>query len=487
MRMTSNGQSASVRPAIARGQSDGAERRSVDFVPVSERHGSVRHLGAVWIVANINLTAMATGVTTLALGGPLFWTLVATVCGSLFGTLFMALHSSQGPHLGLPQLVQSRAQFGFYGAAITVWVFALVNYFNYNVADAILAGSSLHFLLGIPTAWGFPIAVLFAGTLALYGYRWIHRVNRFLVVPLGLTIVVLTFAAVARSAIPAGVFEPGPIEWHAFATTFVIVAGFQLGWAPYVSDYSRYLAPSISPRSSFLWTYLPSAISALWVIGLGSLLAAATPGATVIMAIAHGGDSLFAGGGHLAVALLFLGLLVVMALNAYGGSLTLISIVDCFRRVRPSLAMRAVTIVVMTLSVWVVAAMVGEDRFNVFYGNVLVFLAYLFTPWTAINLVDFYLVRKGCYSIRELFNPVGIYGRWGWQGNVAYLGALVVMVPFFVTAPYTGWIARQMGDIDLSMFVGLVAASAFYLLTSRTLDLGNERRLVEKEQQVSER
>ncbi len=141
----------------------------------------------------------------------------------------------------------------------------------------------------------------------------------------------------------------------------------------------------------------------------------------------------------------------------------------------------------MTLSVWVVAAMVGEDRFNVFYGNVLVFLAYLFTPWTAINLVDFYLVRKGCYSIRELFNPAGIYGRWGWQGNVAYLGALVVMVPFFVTAPYTGWIARQMGDIDLSMFIGLVAASAFYLLTSRTLDLGNERRLVEKEQQVSER
>nr|WP_284397301.1 cytosine permease [Pseudomonas putida] len=120
MRMTSNGQSASVKPAIARGRSDGAERRSVDFVPVSERHGSVRHLGAVWIVANINLTAMATGVTTLALGGPLFWTLVATVCGSLFGTLFMALHSSQGPHLGLPQLVQSRAQFGFFGAAITV-------------------------------------------------------------------------------------------------------------------------------------------------------------------------------------------------------------------------------------------------------------------------------------------------------------------------------------------------------------------------------
>jgi purine-cytosine permease-like protein len=135
----------------------------------------------------------------------------------------------------------------------------------------------------------------------------------------------------------------------------------------------------------------------------------------------------------------------------------------------------------MTLSVGVVAAMVGEEQFNVFYGNVLVFLAYLFTPWTAINLVDFYIVRKGCYSIRELFNPAGIYGRWGWQGNVAYIGALVMMVPFFVTEPFTGWIAHRMGDIDISMFVGLVVASLLYLLTSRTLDLSYERSLVEKE------
>ena len=43
-------------------------------------------------------------------------------------------------------------------------------------------------------------------------------------------------------------------------------------------------------------------------------------------------------------------------------------------------------------------------------------LLYLFTPWTAINLVDFYVVRKGHYSIREIFNPNGMYGRWNWRG-----------------------------------------------------------------------
>jgi NCS1 family nucleobase:cation symporter-1 len=33
-------------------------------------------------------------VTALAFGGTLFWTLVAVVLGSLFGTLFMAFHSA---------------------------------------------------------------------------------------------------------------------------------------------------------------------------------------------------------------------------------------------------------------------------------------------------------------------------------------------------------------------------------------------------------
>lgn len=60
-----------------------------------------------------------------------------------------------------------------------------------------------------------------------------------------------------------------------------------------------------------------------------------------------------------------------------------------------------------------------RDRFNSFYDNVLVFLAYRFTPWTSINLVDYFFVRRGLYFIREMFRPDSIYGRWGWRGQVA--------------------------------------------------------------------
>lgn len=470
----------SAEPAIAPPRT--VERRSVDWVPNEERTGKVRHLGFIWFAGNINLTAMATGVTALAFGGSLFWTIVATVLGSLFGTFFMAFHSAQGPQLGLPQLVQSRPQFGYVGAALTVWVFALANYIAYNTSDAILSGSAMDSLVGIPTDIGFPLAAVLAGALAIYGYHWIHRVFRWVTWPLIVVMIVLTVGAFSNEGLADGAFSPGTLDLAPFMTVFVIVAGFQLGWAPYVSDYSRYLPAAVGVRSTFWWTYLPSALSAVWVFVLGAVLAAGAPeGSAPVDAFRLAGDRLFDGFGWIAVFGLMIGLLAVMAINAYGGSLSMISIFDSVKHVRPTRAVRIATIVVMSVIVWSIAQFVGEERFFEFYGNVLVFLAYLFTPWTAINLVDYFFVRRGVYSIKEIFNPRGMYGRWGWRGQLAYGLGLAIMVPFFVTTPFTGPIAEALNSVDYSLFVGLPVSALLYLAFTRNLDLGAEREVAEAE------
>ena len=169
------------------------EKRSVDWVPNNERHGKVKDLGNVWFVGNVNLTAMATGVVALSIGANLIWTLIAIVLGSLFGTFFMAFHSAQGPQLGLPQLVQSRAQFGYIGAALTVWIFALVNYWAYNTADAILSGGAINALVpSIPANIGFLLAAIVASVIAIYGYDQIHAVNKLLLWPSTIILVFLT-------------------------------------------------------------------------------------------------------------------------------------------------------------------------------------------------------------------------------------------------------------------------------------------------------
>jgi purine-cytosine permease-like protein len=110
------------------------------------------------------------------------------------------------------------------------------------------------------------------------------------------------------------------------------------------------------------------------------------------------------------------------------------------------------------------------------FGEFLAVLLYLFTPWTAINLVDFYWVRKCHYSVREIFNPSGMYGRWNWRGLLAYGGGFVAMIPFFcVPGLYVGPVARALGGADIAMLVGLPVATLIYLWACRSLDVETDR------------
>ena len=105
----------------------GIEVRSIDYVPLNERHGRVWHLGPLWFMSNAQIATLAVGLISISEGASLFWSVLAIVIGTLVGTLFMAFHSAQGPQLGLPQMIQSRPQFGYLGALL-VWLFAYVQY-----------------------------------------------------------------------------------------------------------------------------------------------------------------------------------------------------------------------------------------------------------------------------------------------------------------------------------------------------------------------
>jgi NCS1 family nucleobase:cation symporter-1 len=98
-----------------------------------------------------------------------------------------------------------------------------------------------------------------------------------------------------------------------------------------------------------------------------------------------------------------------------------------------------------------------------------------------VNLIDYYVVRRGHYAVEEIFKPHGIYGRWGWRGIAAYLIGFACMVPFFSTPAFTGPIAKAMDGADLSLFVGLPVAGGLYLLFARSIDVEGERRLAERE------
>src|SRR5207253_10628255 len=94
------------------------EVRSIDYVPLSERHGKVWHLGPLWFMGNAQIATLAVGLISILEGASLFWSVLAILVGVAIGTLLMAFHSAQGPQLGLPQMIQARPPFGYGGALL---------------------------------------------------------------------------------------------------------------------------------------------------------------------------------------------------------------------------------------------------------------------------------------------------------------------------------------------------------------------------------
>ena len=458
----------------------GVEVRSIDYVPLNERHGKVWSQGPLWFMSNAQIATLAVGTFSITGGGNLLWSLIAIIAGALFGTFFMAFHSAQGPQLGLPQMIQSRPQFGYMGALL-VWAFAYMQYAGFNIFNTILAGDALHTTIhGASKAWIVAATVL-AAVVALVGYDLIHGVERWLTLGFLVIFGVLTIA-VFTLGYPAGSFDLSGFKWTPFLIQFGAVAGYQISWAIYVSDYSRYLPPNVTVRKTFFWTYWGSALGAIWLMCLGAALAAwAGAKFDTIASLNSAGDHVFSGFGAIALVFSTLGLISVTALNMYGGSLTLISAIDSFSKVRPTATVRIVTIAATAVLSLVPALLIGA-HFLTNFEDFLLLVLYLFIPWTAVNLVDYYIVRRGHYAIAEIFNPRGLYGRGGWRGIAAYLLGFAAMLPFLSTSKYTGFVANDLKGADISMFVGLPVAGILYYVFAKSIDVDAETAIAKTEQ-----
>ena len=194
------------------GQSSVIEAHSFDFVPLDERHGRPRNLFFLWFGENAQIFAVVTGVIGIVLGLSLWWTVVAILIGNLLGALFMAFHSAQGPQLGLPQMIQSRAQFGYHGALLPlllVWVM----YIAFAAVDIVLAGQGFQAVLPWSLDGWMVVLTVPMVALAVFGYDWIHAFLKYatwlyVAVFLGLTIAVVVHG-VPAAAVHHGSFQLG--------------------------------------------------------------------------------------------------------------------------------------------------------------------------------------------------------------------------------------------------------------------------------------
>lgn len=466
----------SVSPDRPNGQRGVVETRSIDYVPAPERHGKVWHQGPFWFTGNFVLVTMVTGFLGPAVGLSLGYTCLAVVLGVCFGTFFMAFHANQGPTMGLPQMIQSRAQFGSRGAilpfAATVFV-----YIGFIVFDLVLATQALQTVLpGGPGFW-YPFLMVVAVVLAVVGHDLLHRVQRWLTPLLILVFGVFTVYAIAHLRGTPEAVETG---WSltSFLIMFSVAAGYQISYAVYVSDYSRYLPENTPSPAVIGWTYVGAAASAIWLMCLGALLGTHLAEPDAIGSLVEVGNRLFPGFGTLLVLVSVPALLSICAVNSYGAMLTSASAVDGFTQVNPGLRTRIVGIGAIAVVSVIIALALPTDYLGSFNNFVLMML-YFLIPWTAVNLVDYYFVRRGHYAITEIFNRNGMYGRWARRGMTAYIVGLLAMVPFMYLSFYVGPAAEALGGVDISFLVGLVVGGGAYYVLSRNLDLSAEAEQIE--------
>jgi nucleobase:cation symporter-1, NCS1 family len=441
--------------------SEVVERYTIRPIPDQERHGTGRSLFPFWFTANSSAFTVVLGAVGIELGLGVIPTIIAIVAGGAVGGIFMAYHSVQGPKLGLPQLVQTRAQFGFYGAMLPNFLIWLI-FLGYIVGENVLAGQALAGMAHIGFAQATAIACFVTWLVVFFGYRIMHDFNRVTAVAALILFAVLLVRMIQHSS--GAHLDMSSFSFSLWLLFFSINVSGQVGWAPYVSDYSRYLPSTTSARQTFWYTYLGSVSSAVIFAVLGALAGSLALSKVEVNTVGYLAG-LVPDVAWLATIVLLLSIVAGNAINLYSPLLAGVAIASKDGGAAPGAAIRgAGTAAIMVLTGYL--ATVVSANFVADVSNFIAFLLYIVIPWSAINLVDYYLVRHGRYDIDSIFSPAGIYGTVNWRTIAVFLIGIAAEIPFMNASypKFEGPVASALSGADISWLIGFIVAGGLYYL-----------------------
>ena len=439
------------------------EQRSIGAIPEAERHGKAWHLLPLWFSLNATVMAATTGAIGISIGAGLMPTLLAIVIGNLVGAVFMAYHSAQGPQLGLPQMIQSRAQFGFFGAALPN-LLAIVMYIGYFAGAGVIGGQAIASITGIPTWAGIVICNALTWAIAFAGYRIIHLFDRAMAVVSVIVLVLLFIAAIAHyGSAPAAASKP------TFANFFLILsicASWQITFAPYVSDYSRYLPTAQGGAKTFWFTLIGTCAGAITFMALGAIVAVYALDSLNSDALVYL-SKLAPFGAPVIAIVLVLGMIGANCDNLYGPYMAgLSTVTQAGGPPHVSRLVRACATGAFGLIGTAIGIFLSGD-FLTNLSNLILFLLYMLVPWTAINLVDFYVIHRGHYDVASIVSMRGRYGLVNWKAIGTYAIAVIAEVPFMSCPLFVGPVATALGGVDIAWLVGLFVAGGLHYVLNR--------------------
>jgi NCS1 family nucleobase:cation symporter-1 len=442
------------------------EIATIQPIPLDQRHGTYGDLFTVWFGSNLMLLTIVTGglaVTVFKL--PFVWAVLGLAVGNLVGAIFMALHAAQGPTLGVPQMVQTRGQFGSQGSLLVIGI-VIVMYVGFLSSNLVLGGEALASLVpGMSDVPGIALVGVLSVIAAIYGYDLIHAYTRVMTYVSGSVLALTAGWIVWVHGLPGDFLTRNSFNLPGWLGIVSAAALWQIAYAPYVSDYSRYMPQDTGVRPAFWASYWGCTLGSFLPMVLGAAVGLAAPHGNMMSGLA----SLTGVIAPLVLIVFTVGVAAANAMNLYCGALSSLTFGQTLLP-RWSPGARARTVIAVVLFGFsLVGALLSKESFLANYEAFILLLLYVLVPWTAINLVDYYLLRHGHYDVAAFFREDGgIYGRVNAAAVTCYAVGILVQLPFIASSLYVGPMARAFGGVDLSWIVGLAVTSpAYYWLAKR--------------------
>ena len=422
---------------------------SADVGQPAEQHMTLGRTAMLWLAANMVVTTLLTG--TLFVPGIRYATaLTVILLGTLVGGAVLLLVGRIGTRTGLPTMVLTRGSFGRRGGYLPA-LFNLVVLMGWSWVQALLAGIALDHV--IQKATGFSNPVLFAVlaqiivvVLAMLGHAGIEKVEPWLAVVMVLVAGYVLVTAFSRFGLGSFLDIPPDPELMTTPVALDIVVATAISWTVLSADFNRH---AVSERAGVIGTAIGYTASTVLSMTLG-----ATALGYVFLsgadAVSFDPTVIVDSFGVPLALVIFLSVMATNAMVVYG-------MVMSFLNVRPRTGFVRAALVIGVIAIAGATWQGLLARFTDF----LFLISGLFVPVFAIMLVDFYLLRRGRYSVADLLsdrggaywyrggvNPVAV-GSWLVGAALAYYWTQVAplsfgaTIPVFVVTVVLYWVASR--------------------------------------------
>ncbi len=440
----------------------GLETHGIERVsPKTRTHVRIFDNFTMWLSANLVISTIALGALANLVFGLGFWdSLAAIIIFNVLGVLPVAFFSTLGPKLGLRQMTISRFSFGWVGGIIMA-IFNVAACIGWSAVNVIIGGQLVSALTNgaIPRWAGILVIAILTTLVSIYGYRYVHRYERYAWIPMAIIFVILLIVAAPHMhIIPTPAFTAAEIA--GLVSFGGAVYGFATGWSSYAADYNVNQPENTSSSRVFWLTFLGVFIPCVLLETLGMAFTSWVPkgGGDLLAGVA----SPLGGFGTFLVALLALSVIANNIPNDYSLGLSMQVLGKAFQRVK-----RYVWTLIGAV-VYVAIALPAAANFNVTLENFLLIIAYWLGPWAIILILEHFVFRHGRYNVDDWNTPSKL--PIGWAAIVSMVFGLIGVLLGAAQVYYVGPIAKLVNPpfgMDVGFELGVVFAAIAYLILRR--------------------